>query len=545
MNVATIDLVIIAAYLVGITAIGIFAGYRKNTSSSQLFLAGRSQSWPIIGISLFCANISSIHLVGLAAGGYKEGMPVGNFEWGASFCLIILGLVFAPFYFRSKLSTLPEYVEKRYSPMTRTMLGVIFILSALLVHIGMSLYAGAELMKVFFGIDVITSIIVMAAVAALYTILGGLRAVMITNVVQVIILLAGSITLTYLGWHALDVEKGMTTYAELKEAVSPGISPTVLQPIMKPGGGFNEYSWLCVLVGYPILGIWYWCTDQTIVQNVLAAKSEKDGRDGAIFGGFLKILPVFVMVLPGVMAYALYKDQIGEDSNKTLMVLMGNLLKPGFMGLFVAGLLAALISTVAAALNSTATLASSDVLKRLCPDASEKAMVWTGRIASVVVILLAMAWSTQGKKFDSIFQAINQIPMMFAPAITTIFLGGVFWRRGTKQAAMGTMWFNMAVGLLYLLAVLVDIPLFTENKMLSDFVAIPFMLVGGIFFALCLIIYIAVSLLTPAPDEAHVKELVWDSPLAFLKEGKIQGITDPRIMALILLIIMVILYIVM
>ena len=542
MNISTLDLVIIVAYLVGITAIGIAAGYRKNTTSSQLFLAGRSLGWPVIGISLFCANISSIHLVGLAADGYRVGMPVGNFEWGASFCLIILGLVFAPFYFRSKLSTLPEYVEKRYSPITRTILGVIFILSALLVHIGMSLYAGAELMNKFFQVDITTAIVVIAGISALYTVLGGLRAVMITNVVQVVILLAGAFTLTYLGWQALGEEKGITTYAQLKAAVSPDISPTVLQSIKNPEGKFNDFSWLCVLIGYPILGIWYWCTDQTIVQNVLAAKTEKDGRDGAIFGGFLKILPVFVMVLPGVMAYALYRDKIGAENNKTLMVMMQELLKPGFLGLFAAGLLAALMSTVAAALNSTATLASSDILKRLRPDTPDKTLVWFGRIASIVVILLAMAWSTQGKKFDSIFEAINKIPMMFAPAITTIFLGGVFWRRGTKQAAIGTLLFNMAVGVVYLL---VDIPIITEEKLIAGKLGLPFMLVGGIFFVLCLVIYIIVSLVTPAPSEASLKNLVWDSPLGFLKEGKIEGITDPRIMALILLALMVVLYCVM
>ncbi len=542
INISTLDLVIIISYIVGITALGIFVGFRKNTSSSQLFLAGRSLGWPIIGISLFCANISSIHLVGLAADGYRVGMPVGNFEWGASFCLIILGLVFAPFYFRSKLSTLPEYVEKRYSPGTRTILAVIFILSALLVHIGMSLYAGAKLMNVFFGLDITTSVIVIAGVTAVYTILGGLRAVMITNVVQVIILLAGAITLTYLGWQALGEEKGITTYAQLKDAVSPGISPTVLQSIKNPEGGLNDFSWLAVLVGYPILGIWYWCTDQTIVQNVLAAKTEKDGRDGAIFGGFLKILPVFVMVLPGVMAYALYRDEIGSANDNTLMILMQKLLQPGFLGLFTAGLLAALMSTVAAALNSTATLASSDILKRLRPDTSDKTLVWFGRIASIVVILLAMAWSTQGDKFSSIFEAINKIPMMFAPAITTIFLGGVFWKRGTKQAAIGTLLFNMAIGAVYLL---VDIPIITEEKLIADNLGIPFMLVGGIFFVFCLVIYIVVSFLTPAPDEAHIKNLVWDHPLSFLKEGKIQGITDPRIMALILLILMGFLYYVM
>jgi len=539
---SALDTGIVIGYIVFICILGIVVGFRKNTSSNQLFLAGRSLKWPVIGISLFCANISSIHLVGLAADGYRVGMPVGNFEWGASFCLIILGLVFAPFYFRSKLSTLPEYVEKRYSPATRTILGVIFILSALLVHIGISLYAGAKLMNVFFGFDINTAIVVIAAVTAIYTVVGGLRAVMITNVVQVVILLAGAMTLTYLGWQALGEEKGITTYAQLKAAVSPDISPTVLQSIKNPDGKFNDFSWLCVLVGYPILGIWYWCTDQTIVQNVLAAKTEKDGRDGAIFGGFLKILPVFLMVLPGVMAFALYRDEIGSENNNALMVLMEKLLQPGFLGLFAAGLLAALMSTVAAALNSTATLASSDILKRLKPDASDKTLVWFGRISSIVVVLLAMAWSTQGDKFKSIFEAINKIPMMFAPAITTIFLMGVFWKRGTKQAAIGTLLFNMTVGVVYLL---VDIPIITDEQLIAEKLGLPFMLVGGIFFAFCLVLYIIVSLATPAPSEANIKNLVWKHPLAFLKEGRIQGITDPRIMALILLIIMVILYCVM
>jgi len=551
-TVSGLDVAIIVGYLIAIIALGLIVGYRKNATSSQLFLSGRSMTWPVIGVSLFCANISSIHLVGLAAGGYGDGMPVGNFEWGASFCLIILGLVFAPFYFRSQLSTLPEYVEKRYSPAARTILGVIFILSALLVHIGISLYAGAVLMEKFFEIDANTAIILMAGLAAVYTVLGGLRAVMITNLVQVVILLAGAVTLTYLAWQALG-DKGITSYAQLKEAVSTAsqangdnISPTVLQSIRNPEtGALNGFSWLCVLVGYPILGIWYWCTDQTIVQNVLAAKTEKDGRVGAIFGGFLKILPVFCMVLPGMMAYVLYQDKIGDNKDDTLMILMQELLKPGFMGLFAAGLLAALMSTVAAALNSVATLASTDVLKRLHPEASEKTTVWFGRIAAIVVVVLAMAWSTQGGSFPNIFVAINQIPMMFAPAITTIFLGGVFWKRGTKQAAIITMVFNMAVGIFYMLAVLVKHPVFTENKLVADFVAIPFMLVGGIFFVLCMITYIVVSIATPPPAESNIKGLVWEHPLAFLSEGKVSGVTDPRIMALILLLVMVVLYIIM
>jgi len=535
----TTDLVIVIAYIIGIMVLGVWAGYRKQTTSTQLFLAGRSLRWPVIGISLFCANISSIHLVGLAADGHRVGMPVGNFEWGASFCLIILGLVFAPFYFRSKLTTLPEYVEKRYSSLTRTILGVIFILSALLVHIGISLYAGAKLMNEFFNIHVYWAIIIIAVVTAIYTVLGGLRAVMITNVVQVVILLTGAVALTVLGMKELAVN-GITTFAQLKESVSPGIDPTVLQPVVNEATGLrNEFSWLCVIVGYPILGIWYWCTDQTIVQNILAAKSEKDGRDGAIFGGFMKILPVFLMVFPGVIAYALYHDKIGTDHNSALPVLMENLLPKGFLGLFSAGLLAALMSTVAAALNSTATLASSDILKRIKPDTPDKTLVWVGRITAVVVILLSMAWSTQGERFGSIFEAINKIPMMFAPAITTIFLMGVFWKRGTKEAALTALLLNMGVGVVYLLF---DIPIIGTTKIVAERWDLPFMLVGGIFFVMCLIAYILVSLCTAAPSPEKLKDLVWQHPLDFLTSGKIKGITDPRIMALILLVVMIVLY---
>ena len=535
----TTDLVIVIAYILGIMVLGVWAGYRKQTTSTQLFLAGRSLSWPVIGISLFCANISSIHLVGLAADGHRVGMPVGNFEWGASFCLIILGLVFAPFYFRSKLTTLPEYVEKRYSSLTRTILGVIFILSALLVHIGISLYAGAKLINEFFNIHVYWAIIIIAVVTAIYTVLGGLRAVMITNVVQVVILLTGAVALTVLGMKELARE-GITTFAQLKESVSPGIDPTVLQPVVNEATGLrNEFSWLCVIVGYPILGIWYWCTDQTIVQNILAAKSEKDGRDGAIFGGFMKILPVFLMVFPGVIAYALYHDKIGTDHNSALPVLMENLLPKGFLGLFSAGLLAALMSTVAAALNSTATLASSDILKRIKPDTPDKTLVWVGRITAVVVILLSMAWSTQGERFGSIFEAINKIPMMFAPAITTIFLMGVFWKRGTKEAALTALLLNMGVGIVYLLF---DIPIIGTTKIVAETWDLPFMLVGGIFFVGCLVAYILVSLCTAAPSPEKLKDLVWQHPLEFLTSGKIKGITDPRIMALILLVVMIVLY---
>ncbi|PXA05017.1 sodium:glucose symporter [Coraliomargarita sinensis] len=541
MSISPIDTIIIAVYLVGIISLGVFAGFKKNISSEDQFLGGRSLRWPVIGAGLFCANISSIHLVGLASSGYQHGMVIGNFEWMASFCLILLGMVFAPFYFRSKITTLPEYVEKRYSSGARTFLAAIFIMSALLVHIGISMYAGAKVLEAFFGINFVISIIGISVATAIYTILGGLKGVMITDTVQAVLLLLGAALLTFFGLQALG-DVGITSWAQLKEAVKPE-QLSMIQPIGDPEAagrlGLREYSWYSILFGYPILGIWYWCTDQTIVQKILSAKTEKDGRDGAIFAGFLKILPVFVMVLPGVIGYVLFKEKIGEDNDSTLMVMMTELLPVGVRGLMAAGLLAALMSTIAAALNSVATLTAEDIFKRLRPEAADHELVKVGRITAAVVIVLAMLWSSQGAKFGSIFEAINKIPMAFAPGITTIFLFGVFWKRGNRQGAMAALMFNVFIGLIYLC---IDIPLVGTTQWINKELGIPFMQVGWYLFLLSSVIYVTVSLLTPAPAAEKTEGLCWSHPLDALR-GKLEGtITDPRVMAGILLVIMIILY---
>jgi SSS family solute:Na+ symporter len=541
MTISPIDTIIVALYLVGIMAVGILAGFKKNTSSEDFFLGGRSLRWPMIGAGLFCANISSIHLVGLASSGYQHGMVIGNFEWMASFCLILLGMVFAPFYFRSKIKTLPEYVEKRYSSGARTFLAAIFIMSALLVHIGISMYAGAKVLEAFFGMHFVVSILGISLVTSIYTILGGLKGVMYTDTVQAVILLLGAALLTFFGLQALG-EVGINSWSELKEAAKPG-QLSMIRPISDPNAtgslGLAEYSWYSILFGYPVLGIWYWCTDQTIVQKILSAKTEKDGRDGAIFAGFLKILPVFLMVLPGVIGYVLFKEKIGQDNDATLMVMMTELLPVGVRGLMAAGLLAALMSTIAAALNSVATLTAEDIFKRIRPETSDQQLVKIGRITSAVVIVLAMLWSSQGGKFGSIFEAINKIPMAFAPGITTIFLFGVFWKRGNRQGAMAALCFNVLIGLIYLC---IDIPLVGSTQWISQTLGVPFMQVGWYLFLLSSVIYVVVSLLNPAPEASKTDGLCWDRPLDSLR-GKLEGtITDPRVMAGILLMIMVLLY---
>ena len=542
LSIPTVDLIIIIGYLLGIMTIGILVGYKKRASSEEFFLAGKSLRWPMIGAALFTANISTIHLVGLAADGYRIGLVVGNFEWMASFTLIILGLVFAPFYFRSKIGTLPEYLEKRYSPTARTIMAFIAILGALLIHIGISLYAGAKVMEHFFGINMYISIIVIAVITATYTILGGLKAVVVTDTIQAVLLLAGAAILTLIGLsHLSDI--GIHNLAELRAAVKPD-QMSMIHNLRNPGTGhINEYSWLTVMFGYFVLGIWYWCTDQTIVQKVLGAKTEKDGRDGAIFAGFLKILPVFLMVFPGVVGYLLFKDQIREP-NDTLLVMMRNLLPTGLRGLMAAGLLAALMSTIEAALNSTATVTAEDIVKRMRPQTKDRTLVLIGRITAGVVILLAMAWSTQGGRFTSIFVAINKIPMMFAPAITTVFLMGVFWRRGTKQAALTTLIVGAIIGGIYFM---IDLPLIGNVQLVTDPVhglGIPFMMAGLILLAMCMTVYIIVSLVTQKPAEAQLTNLCWEKPIQVLTQGRITGITDPRIMAAILFCIMLVLYLI-
>ncbi len=538
-TISSIDIIIIIVYLLGIMIIGILAGYKKKTSSEDFFLAGKSLKWPMIGAALFTANISTIHLVGLAADGYRIGLVVGNFEWMASFTLIILGLVFAPFYFRSKLRTLPEYLEKRYCPSARMIMAFIAILGALLIHIGISLYAGAKVMEHFFGINMYFSIIGIAIITATYTIIGGLKAVVVTDTIQAVLLLTGAVVLTFLGISQLP-SIGIHSYAELQEAVKPE-QMSMIHDLKNAAGHNNEYSWLTVIFGYFVLGIWYWCTDQTIVQKVLGAKTEKDGRAGAIFAGFLKILPVFFMVFPGVIGYLLFKSQITEP-NDTLLVMMQNLLPAGLRGLMIAGLLAALMSTIEAALNSTATVTAEDIVKRLRPKTKDRSLVLIGRITAGVVILLAMAWSTQGGRFSSIFVAINKIPMMFAPAITTVFVMGVFWKRGNKQAALATLVSGGVAGGLYFL---IDLPVFGNIQLVSDPVnglGIPFMMAGLILLAFCVVVYVIVSLSTPPPTQEQLTNLCWEHPMHTLTQGKITGITDPRIMAAILFGIMIVLY---
>jgi len=555
-----IDTTVLLTYLFGITAFGIWIGYRKDATSQQYFLANKSLGWFTVGAAVFTSNISTIHLVGLAAGGAKEGMVIGNFEWMACFTLMLLALVFAPFYINSKVSTLPEFMERRYCPQARTALAFIGLLGALLIHIGISLFAAAKVFESFLGVPMLVTIVVLSLFTVTYTALGGLKAVVMTENIQVVLLLGGAILVTVLGIMALP-GVGVHDVATFKAAVNPG-QLNMLQPVINAKGNLNEFSWLSVLLGYPILGIWYWCADQTHVQRVLGAKNLQSAQNGALFAGFLKILPVFLMVLPGVVGYVLWQKgaftlkmvegTTHADYNTMLPSMINHLVPMGLKGLLAAGMAAALMSCMAAALNSCATLISMDIVKRVRPDTPDSRVVMIGRIATGFIMVLAMLWSTQGDQFGTIFEAINKIPMTFAPAVTTIFVLGVFWKRGTWQAAMMTFYVGSIVGLAYFVY---DMPVVGKwilgtaaqpefAGLVSDTTqgwGIPFMLVGPIICVFCVVVYVITSLLTPAMNQEEVAKVCWDHPLAFLK-GRIIGLGDPRIVALILCVVVGILY---
>ncbi len=528
-----LDLAVVIVYLAGILLAGVLSTRRMRRTSQTYFLAGRSLGWGMVGAALFAANISSVHLVGLAASGYNEGLVWGNFEWLAVVTLVLLGLVFAPFYFRTRISTLPEFLERRFGPESRVVLAILAVVSALFIHIGMSMYAGAVVFRRFLGVDVVTSIVVVSAVTGVYTVLGGLKAVVVTEAIQTAVLIAGAVLVTVLAVLALPGH-GISTVAQLKAAVRPG-QLSMLQGPSSPAG----LPWYAVLLGYPVLGVWYWCTDQTIVQRVLGARSERDARLGPLFAGLLKLLPVFIIVLPGVLGYALFREDIGADANQTLPVLIERLAPPGVRGLVAAGLLAALMSTVAAALNSAATLVAVDIVRRARPTVSDRAQVRIGKAAAIAVMVLATAWSTQAGRFSSIFAGINSIASDVAPPITAVFLWGVFWRRGTRRAAFVTLTAGFALGLAAFLA---DFPVFGPRRLISDVWGIPFIMQAWWMFCACSAIFVVVSLLTPRPDPEAVAPVTWTSPRAVWALGRVERWHDPRVVAAGLLVLLAGLY---
>lgn len=528
-SISSTDLFIIVLYLLGIVVIGLWFGRKKRKTSKGYFLAGKSLTWPIIGASLFASNISTVHLVGLAESGFKDGIVWGNFEWFSAFELLILAFVFIPFYLRTKITTLPEFLEKRYDSRSRIILAIFSILAALFMHIGVSFYAGAVVFEKIFGLDILISIMIIAIATGIYTIIGGLTSVVVTESVQTVILILGSLTITVLAIYNLP-DVGITSYSELKEAVDPDRLKAIGFDPEKKG-----FTFLDMLFGHLVLGIWYWCTDQTIVQRVLGAKSETQAKLGAIFAGFLKILPVFIMVIPGILAFALYHDQIGADTKSVLPIMIMSLMPVGLRGLMVAALLAAVMSSVAAALNSCSTLIVYDVFGKLNANLTDKRKISIGRITGVTVLVLAVLWSPFLGDLGAIFELINQMFSIFAPSIVAVFLWGIVSKRGTANASFYTLllgsFFAATVFLVEKYAVVNGIRNYVSNPLGWN---INWLRQNYLFFLISSSIYAGISIF----DKVEVKI----APEFYLKVGSSSKTVN--YLSFLLVVIMVIIYVI-
>ncbi len=536
LDIRSIDLIIIVLYLVGIVAIGCIMGFRQRRTSEGhgYFLAGRTLTWPVIGLALFSTNISTVHLVSLAQEGYKNGLAYGNFEWMAPFTLIALALFFAPFYLRAKVATLPDFLEKRYSRPCRDWLAFLSIVSAVVIHIGFSLYAGAVVLRGMFGIHIMASIIVIAVLTSLYTIIGGLSAVVLTESFQTVILLVGAVCLTVIGFMKIGGWGGLAS------SVDP-----VMLTVLRPHGDASGLPWYSVFLGYPVIGIWYWCTDQTIVQRVLGARDENHARVGPLFAGFIKILPVFIFVLPGLICLGLINQ--GKlpneliDSADTYAFMINHLLPVGLKGVVAAALLAALMGTVAGALNSIATLFSYDIYKRWRPQTSDKTLVIVGRVVTFIAMVAAIAWSPFVGHYDSIFQGIASVISYIAPPITAVFVFGVFWRLASDKAALMTLSIGSAMGLIVFL-----LDWFKDKEWLKQYIEwkIPFLMASFYLFLLCSAIMIIISLLNPHKHNAESEKLVWSNPMEALRGKAWKGVRNYKFLAALLFATMVVLYII-
>jgi len=530
LNISWPDILVIVLYLGGIVGLGLWAWSRRKrtaTSTSAYFLAGGTLRWPVIGLALFSTNISTIHLVSLAQEGYVNGLAYGNFEWMAAFLLIALSFFFAPFYIRSRVATLPDFLERRYSRACRDWLAVLSILSAVFIHIGFTLYTGAVVLKGMFGIDINLSIFVTAALTGVYTIVGGLLAVVITESVQTIILIGGSTCVLVAGLVAVGGWGGLAA------AVEP-----VKLTILRTASETPSLPWYTVFLGYPIIGLWYWCADQTIVQRVLGARDERNARIGPLFAGFIKILPVFLFVLPGLIADGLIRQgklPAINDSADTYSLLINHLLPIGLKGIVAAALLAALMSSVSGALNSISTLFSLDLYKRWRPQTSDRRLTRIGRLATFIGMITAILWSPLISHFQSIFQGIVALICYIAPPITAVFVWGVFWRRASAAGALATLSIGSGLGLTVFF-----LDWFKDRTGWS----IPSMMATFYLFVICSVILVVLSYLKPHQHTAESARLVWSSPLAALRGRSETGGLDYRTLALVLFIVMIALYII-
>src|SRR5574344_860506 len=525
---ALLDWLVVAAFAAAMIWIVVSVIRKKQNTSGDYFLSGRDATWIAIGASIFASNIGSEHLIGLAGAGASSGMAMAHWEI-QGWMILILGWVFVPFYSRSMVYTMPEFLERRYNSQSRTILSYISLISYVLTKVAVTVYAGGLVFQQVFGIKELWGIdffwiaaIGLVLITALYTVIGGMKSVLYTSVLQTPILLLGSIIILVLGLKALGGWDQMMSICSGVVVNDAGDSMTDLIR----SNNDKQYPWLGALIGSAIIGFWYWCTDQFIVQRVLSGKNEKEARRGTIFGAYLKLLPVFLFLIPGMIAYALHvksMEATGEgflpilangmhNADAAFPTLVAKLLPAGVKGLVVCGILAALMSSLASLFNSSAMLFTIDFYKELKPQTPEKKLVAIGQIATVVIVILGMIWIPIMRSVgDVLYNYLQEVQSVLAPGIAAAFLLGICWKR---TSALGGMWgllSGMIIGLTRLGAKVYysNVADAAQSWFKYIFYDVNWLFFCGWMFLICIIIVIVVSLCTEAPSKEKIQGLVF------------------------------------
>lgn len=519
-----LDWIVIGVFCIALIGIVVWVISQKNNNSADYFLGGRDATWIAIGASIFASNIGSEHLIGLAGSGAASGMAMAHWEF-QGWMILILGWVFVPFYTRSMVYTMPEFLERRYNGQSRTILSAISLISYVLTKVAVTVYAGGLVFQQVFGIKELWGIdffwiaaVGLVLITALYTIFGGMKSVLYTSVLQTPILLLGSAIILVLGLKAVGGWDQLMSICEIQTVNDYGDHMTdLIRNIHDP-----QYPWLGALVGSAIIGFWYWCTDQYIVQRVLSGKNEKEARRGTIFGAYLKLLPVFIFLIPGMIAYALNIQQGGgflpvDAAGKVMTdaafpTLVAKLLPAGVKGLVVCGILAALMSSLASLFNSSSMLFTIDFYKRLRPQTSEKNLVRIGQVATVVIVVLGILWIPIMRSIgDVLYLYLQDVQSVLAPGIAAVFLLGVCWKRTTAKGGQWGLIIGLIVGMTRLGAKVyyMNVTGAQQTWFKSVFYDFNWLFFCGCMLVFCLLCVIIISLFTKEPDEKKIQGLVF------------------------------------
>ena len=524
---AFLDWIVIGVFCCALIGIVLWVVSQKNNNSADYFLGGKDATWIAIGASIFASKIGSEHLIGLAGAGASSGMAMAHWEI-QGWMILILGWVFVPFYTRSMVYTMPEFLEKRYNKESRTILSVISLISYVLTKVAVTVYAGGLVFQQVFGIKELWGIdffwiaaIGLVVITALYTIFGGMKSVLYTSVLQTPILLLGSLIILVLGLKELG---GWDEMMSICGAVTVNDYSNTMTELIRNNNDPN-FPWLGALVGSAIIGFWYWCTDQFIVQRVLSGKDEKEARRGTIFGAYLKLLPVSLFLIPGMIAFALHQKYVGVGAEGFLPLLNGNpnadaafptlvakLLPAGVKGLVVCGILAALMSSLASLFNSSAMLFTIDFYKRFKPETPEKTLVVIGQIATVVIVILGILWIPIMRSVgDVLYTYLQDVQSVLAPGIAAAFLLGITWKRTSAKGGMWGLIAGMVIGLTRLGAKVYysNVEGAADSMFKYLFYDLNWLFFCGWMFLFCIVVVIIVSMFTEAPSEDKIKGLVF------------------------------------